>query len=417
MSESSHSIAAAADAVESGAVEAPLTPATALAAARQIEPWLVAVRRELHQHPELGLEERWTSGRIQELLTEIGVPFRAGLARTGVVGTIGGRSAGPAVALRADIDGLPLTDAKDVPYRSRVEGMMHACGHDVHTTVLLGAARILAGLGDELAGTVRLIFQPAEETVGGAELLIAEGVLEDPPVDAIFGLHVEPRLDVGKIGLHYGHRNAASDSLGLVIHGRAGHGAYPAGTVDAVVVAAHVVTALQTVVSRNVDPRRSAVVSFGTIHGGGQQNIVANRVELSGTVRTLDPETRELVLERVRRTAEGVAAGFGARAELEIEPGYDALINDDRMVEVVRANAAEMLGEDHLAVQPEPNMGVEDFAYYVQKVPGAFYSLGVRNEEKGIVHSVHHDRFDVDESCLAIGAAVQAMNALAVLRG
>ncbi len=242
-------------------------------------------------------------------------------------------------------------------------------------------------------------------------------MLDDPAVDAIFGLHVEPRIDAGKLGIHFGHRNAASDTLTLVIHGKAGHGAYPAGAVDAVVVAAHVVTALQTVVSRNVDSRRSAVVSFGTIHGGNQRNIVANRVELTGTVRTLDGETRELVLRRVRETAEGVAAGLGGRAELEVTPGYEALINDDRMVEIVRSNAAAMLGEDNVVLQREPNMGVEDFAYYLKEVPGAFFSLGVRNEERGIVHPVHHDHFDVDESCLAVGAAVQAANALSVLRG
>ena len=294
---------------------------------------------------------------------------------------------------------------------------MHACGHDVHTAILLGAARMLKGMEGDLPGTVKLIFQPAEETVGGARLLIEEGVLENPAVDAIFGLHVDPGRPVGVFGLHYGQRNASSDDLHIVIHGRAGHGAYPASAVDAIVAAAQVVTAIQTVISRNVDARDSAVVSFGIIQGGTQGNILADRVELTGTVRTLDPKTREHVLKRVRETAEGVAVGLGGSAEVNIEPSYDPLINDSTMVEVVRANAIDLSGEENVEVFPKPNMGVEDFGYYVSHVPGAFFSLGVRNEEKGIVNPVHHVLFDADENAMAYGAAVQVLNALAVLKG
>jgi amidohydrolase len=251
--------------------------------------------------------------------------------------------------------------------------------------------------------------------VGGAKLLIDEGVLEDPPVGAIFGLHVDPGLEVGTFGLRYGQRNASSDNLRLLIHGRSGHGAYPAGGVDAIVVAAQVVTALQSVVSRNVDARHSAVVSFGTIRGGTQGNILAHEVELVGTARSLDQTTRELVLRRVRETAEGIAESMGGRAEVEIEPSYDPLINDDAMVEVVRKSTTALVGSDKVEVIPRPNMGVEDFAYYVNRIPGAFFSLGVRNEEKGLVHPVHNVNFDVDENSLAFGAAAQVLNALSVL--
>jgi amidohydrolase len=353
-----------------------------LDAARAILPWMIEIRRDLHRHPELGLEEHRTASRVQERLDELGIEHVDGLAGTGVLGLIKGSAEGPVVALRADLDALPLQDAKDVPYRSQEPGKMHACGHDVHTAILLGAARILAERPGELPGTVKLIFQPAEETVGGAKLLIDEGVLEDPPVGAIFGLHVDPGLEVGTFGLRYGQRNASSDNLRLLIHGRSGHGAYPAGGVDAIVVAAQVVTALQSVVSRNVDARHSAVVSFGTIRGGTQGNILAHEVELVGTARSLDQTTRELVLRRVRETAEGIAESMGGRAEVEIEPSY---------------------------------MGVEDFAYYVNRIPGAFFSLGVRNEEKGLVHPVHNVNFDVDENSLAFGAAAQVLNALSVL--
>ena len=388
-----------------------------LAAARDILPWMTEIRRDLHQHPELGLEEHRTAKRVQETLDELGIEHIDGLAQTGVLGLIRGRGAGPTVALRADLDALPLQDAKDVPYRSRIDGKMHACGHDIHTSILLGAAKILKRMESDLAGTVKLIFQPAEETVGGARMLIEEGVLENPSVEAIFGLHVDPGRPVGVFGLHYGQRNASSDNLHIVIHGRAGHGAYPASAVDAIVAAAQVVTAVQTVVSRNVDARDSAVVSFGIIQGGTQGNILADRVELTGTVRTLDGHTRELVLHRIRETAEGVAAGLGASAEVNIDPSSDPLINDNRMVEVVRANAESRAGADHIEVFPKPNMGVEDFGYYVSHVPGAFFSIGVRNDARGIVHPVHHPGFDADEESMAYGAAIQVLNALAILNG
>jgi amidohydrolase len=397
------------------------SPAEILAAARQILPWMIEIRRDLHRHPELGLDEHRTSSRVQQLLDELGIGYRNGLAGTGVLGTLegtgNGDGAGPVVALRADLDALPLQDAKDVPYRSEIPGRMHACGHDVHTAILFGASRLLRDRLGSIAGTVKLIFQPAEETVGGAKLLIQEGVLDHPRVDAIFGLHVDPGMEVGTVGLKYGQRNASSDDLTIIVHGRSCHGAYPSAGVDAIVAAAQVVNALQTVVSRNVDARSSAVVTLGTIHGGTQGNIVSNRVEMIGTVRCLDQPTRDLVLRRVREIAEGVAQGFGARAEVIISPSYDPVVNHDPMVDVVRSSARRLVGDDHVVIFERPNMGVEDFGYYLSHVPGAFYSLGVRNEARGIVHPVHHERFDADEEAMAYGAALQVMNVLAVMAG
>lgn len=384
-------------------------------AAEAILPWMVEIRRDLHQHPELGLEEHRTARQVQVRLNELGIEHVDGIGGTGVLGLIRGGEEGPAVALRADLDALPLTDAKDVPYKSQVPGRMHACGHDFHTAVLLGAARLLAERRRELPGTVKLLFQPAEETVGGARLLIEAGVLENPRVQAIFGLHVDAGLPVGQVGLRYGQRNASSDNLVITIHGRSSHAAYPSGGVDSIVVAAQVITGLQSVVSRNVDARDSAVITLGTIEGGTQGNIVASRVRMVGTVRCLNQSIRELVLRRVRETAEGIASGLGARAEVEIEPSYDPLVNDDAMVDVVRECARRLLGPENVVVVGRPNMGVEDFAFYLSHVPGAFYALGVRNEQAGIVHPVHHELFDADERALAIGAALQVLNALAVL--
>jgi amidohydrolase len=388
-----------------------------LAAASRLLPWMVEIRRDLHRHPELGYEERRTSAQVRARLDELGIEHRDGLAETGVLGLVRGAARGRAkvVALRADLDALPLQDEKDTPYRSQAPGRMHACGHDAHTAILLGAARLLAERSGDFDGLVKLIFQPAEETAGGARRMIAAGVLDDPAVDAIFGLHVDPGLETGRVGLRYGQRNASADALRVVIHGRSAHGAYPSGGVDAIVAAAQVVTALQSVVSRNLDARDSAVVTIGVIQGGSQRNILASRVELQGTVRCLAPQVRELVLRRLRETAEGVAAAMGARAEVEIEATNEPLINDDAMLEIVRRNASDLLGEDRVVTVPRAGMGSEDFGEYLARSPGAFYSLGVRNEATGIVHPLHSERFDVDESALAIGAALQAANALAVL--
>jgi amidohydrolase len=376
---------------------------------------MIEIRRDLHENPELGLEEHRTNGKVRSLLDEMGIEYEDGLGGTGILGLIRGTGEGKVVALRADMDGLPIQDDKDVPYASKIPGTMHACGHDVHTTVLLGAARFLAGKRDSFAGTVKLLFQPAEETVGGAKLLIAAGALENPRVDAIFGLHVDPSLEVGEVGLHYGQRNASSDDLKIIVHGKAAHAAYPALGIDAIVAAAHVITALQSIVSRSVDAREAAVVSLGTIHGGTQSNIVADEVELIGTVRCLNQPTRALVLERIRETAEAVAHALGARAEVRIEPSYDPVVNDGDMVEIVKENSRSLLGDDSAVIFERSLMGVEDFGYYLSEVPGAFYSVGVRNESRGIVHPVHNGLFDVDESAMPIGVALQVLNALAVL--
>lgn len=383
--------------------------------AQEIWPWLIEVRRNFHQYPEIGLEEFRTQEQVMRYLDEMGIPYTKS-AGTGIVGLIQGGRPGATVALRGDMDALPILEAEDREYRSKIPGKMHACGHDAHMTCLLGAARILNTYKAELAGNVKLFFQPAEETVGGALPMIKEGVLENPKVDAVFGLHVSSDIPAGHIGVKYGQMNASSDDLSIIVRGENGHGAYPHSGRDAIVIAAHVITALQTIVSRNVDPRRAAVITIGMISGGTANNILAQEVKLTGTIRTLEPSVREQVKERIQEVAALTARALGGEAEVTYEEGYTSLINNDALVDLVKRNGEELLGEQHVRVNELPNMGVEDFAYFAESVPGAFFHLGVRNEETGCVYPVHHPNFDLDERSLAVGAAMQALNTLVYLK-
>ncbi|WNC16149.1 M20 family metallopeptidase [Brevibacillus brevis] len=383
--------------------------------AQEMLPWLTSVRRDFHQYPELGMEEFRTQEKIIGYLEEIGIPFYKA-AGTGVVGLIQGGLPGAAVALRGDMDALPIDEVNDTAYRSKIGGKMHACGHDAHMTCLLGAARILSEHKELLPGTVKLFFQPAEETVGGALPMIREGVLENPRVEACFGLHVSPELPVGKIAVKYGQMNASSDDLHITVRGENGHGAYPHKGRDAIVIAAHVITALQTIVSRNVDPREAAVITLGVISGGTAGNILAREVKLTGTIRTLDKLVRASVKQRVREVAELTAKSLGGEATVELEEGYTSLINNKAMVDLVKRCGETMLGAEQVRVNDFPMMGVEDFAFFAEHVPSAFYHLGVRNEAAGCTYPVHHPLFDLDESSLAVGAAMQAFNAWTFLQ-
>ncbi|KQL55366.1 peptidase M20 [Heyndrickxia shackletonii] len=380
-----------------------------------ILPWLVEVRRDFHAYPEFGMEEFRTKDKICEYLDEMDIPYQAGIANTGVVGLIQGEQDGKTVALRADMDALPILEKNDIPYKSTVDGKMHACGHDAHMTVLLGAAKLLQENKHLLKGNVKLLFQPAEETVGGAEPMIKEGALENPKVDAVFGLHVDPAIPVGKIGVKYGQMNASSDTITITVKGKNAHGAYAYMGKDAIVIAAGVISALQTIVSRSVDARESAVISIGTIHGGTQGNIVADEVKLVGTVRTLTPEIRRGVLQKLEETVTYVAKGLGGEAVLSVEPGYTSLINNDEMVDIVKESGEALIGKENVNLLSRPSLGVEDFAFFAKAVPGAFFRLGVRNDEKGIVHDVHTPFFNIDEKSLKIGVAMQVWNVFSFL--
>ncbi|MFZ5966051.1 MAG: M20 metallopeptidase family protein [Bacillota bacterium] len=383
--------------------------------AEALKDWLMEVRRDFHMHPELGMEEIRTRDKIAGYLEEMGIPYQIGIAKTGIVGLIKGKEPGRTVALRADMDALPMVDEKDVPYKSQLEGKMHACGHDAHMTILLGTARVLNEMKDNIKGNIKLLFQPAEESVGGAEKMIQQGAMENPKVDVVFGLHVSPEIPVGKIGVKYGQMNAASDAITIDLYGTSCHGAYPHGGIDAIVMAGQIITALQTIVSRVADPRDSAVVSIGVIKGGTASNIIANHVEMKGTVRTLLPSTREKVINTIQKIVTQVAEAMGGTGKVTRSEGYCALINDDRMVDLVRENGKELLGNQNVEELSAASLGVEDFAFFLKEAPGAFFRVGCRNEERGIIYDGHSTLFDIDEGCLPIGVMMQVKNVLTVL--
>lgn len=345
--------------------------------AGSVSEWATGCRRHLHQHPELSYQEQATSEFIAAELRQLGYEPQTGIGGYGIKAVLqGDKGPGRTIALRADIDALPIKEQTGLPFASVTDGVMHACGHDVHTAVLLGAARALKELQSELRGQVVLIFQPGEESApGGASLMIKDGVLENPHVDAIFGLHVLPAMTVGRMAFGDGPRMAAPDEFDLTIHGKGGHGAHPYATVDPVYVACQVVNALQGVVSRNINPFDPVVLTVGSIHSGSKHNIIPGEAVLQGTVRTMSQTVREQVLHRLREVADGVCAAHGATAALHVRTGYPVLVNSPAETHLARAAATSALGASSVSVM-EPSMGAEDFAFYLQERPGSFGRLG-----------------------------------------
>ncbi len=368
---------------------------------------LIEVRRKLHRIPETAFEEVQTSKFIQNKLTEYGIPFEV-VAKTGVVGLIKGGKQGKTVLLRADIDGLPITEEAAVDYKSEIDGHMHACGHDIHTTCLLGAAKLLNDIKSELCGNVKLVFQPAEEGVGGALPMINDGVMENPHVDAAFALHVEPMEEVGNIQIRDGAIMASPDDFELTVHGVGGHGAYPHTCVDPIVTASMIVNAYQTIVSRHFDPMTPAVVSVCSFNAGSCTNVIPDSAHLTGTARSLDKQTREKLMYLLEKIAVDTAASMGAKCEFEFKPLYPPTINSKAMNKIV-TGAAEKLDIVKNVVELESaSMAGEDFAYFIERVPGAYFKLGVGNKAKGINYPIHSPKFTADESALPIGAALMA---------
>lgn len=378
-------------------------------AAAAAVPATVATRRHLHQFPELSFEEFETQKFLASRLKEIGIPFRE-IAGTGLLAEIsGGGGSRPTIALRADIDALPILEKNEVEYASANSGVMHACGHDVHASSLMGAAEILQGIRHQLAGKVRLLFQPGEEKLpGGATLMIKDGALADPVPAAIFGQHVHPPLEAGKVGFRPGIYMASTDELFLKVKGRGGHGAMPHTAVDPIVITAHIITAVQQLISRNTDPTLPAVITFGHIASdGGATNVIPNSVTLQGTMRTLNETWRKELQEKLRTLVVDMASAMGGQAELRINHGYPFLKNDEHLTRWAFAEAQAFLGEENVVELPIRMTG-EDFAFYTHHLPACFYRLGIRNEARGITSSVHTDTFDVDEKCLETGPGLMA---------
>ena len=382
--------------------------------AKRIAEVVVEIRRDLHRHPELGFQEVRTAKKISEFLSERGIEHRTGVAETGVLATIRGDGPGRSVALRADMDALPIEEKTENPARSETSGVMHACGHDGHVAILLGAAEVLHRTRKEFAGTIRLAFQPAEEGLGGAVPLLEQGALEDPKAEAAFALHIWNSTPAGQIAIAPGPVMAAADEFSITVLGRGGHGSQPQATIDPVVVAAQIVSALQSVVNRNIDPLDPAVLTIASIHGGTAHNVIPAEVQLAGTIRSFRPEVREALIARLHAVAEGTAGAFGARAEVRIGSGYPVTENHVQMTDFARTVAVETVGAANV-IHPRPVMGAEDFSYFLKKVPGCMVFLGSSNIARGMSHPHHSALFDFDESCLPIGVELMSRLALSYL--
>ena len=367
---------------------------------------LVATRRDVHAHPELKYEETRTAALVDERLRGLGYATETGVGKTGVVTVLEGSAPGPCVLLRADMDALPLQEQNDVPYASTHAGIMHACGHDGHVAMALGAARILQRVERPARGSIKLIFQPAEEGGNGAVAMIEDGVLESPKVDAAFGIHLWNHLEVGKVAIVDGPFMASVDEFVIRVRGVGGHGAMPHEARDPVLAAAHVVTALQQIASRNVSPMGSVVVTIGAIHGGEAFNIIPDVVELRGTARSFDEDTWAALPEQIERVVQGTVAAFDCTAEIDLERMMRPTINDPAMAELVREVARDVVGPENIV--EERTMAGEDFAEIIARVPGCYFFVGSRNEAEGKVHPHHSPHFDIDEGALPIGARMLA---------
>ena len=384
---------------------------------------MVKVRRVIHENPELGDEEFETSKFIKNFLMENGIEFSE-IINTGVVATIYNDKENiknKTVATRADIDALPIFEENEVEYKSKNIGKMHACGHDAHTAIQLGVAKVLAENKDKWHGTARFFFQPAEETSGGSDRMIKAGALEfekekDRKIDAFFALHMAPEIELGKIGLKYGKAHASSARIHLTINGVSAHAALPHKGIDAILIGAKVMEYLQSIVSRRIDPREEAVITIGAFNGGFADNVVCDKVEMKGTARTMSEETRTFIIETLERDLPKFVEALGGTANVDIVRGYAPVINNDEMTERVENNIVDLYGKDALELIKQPRMDVEDVSYFLNEIPGCFFRLGTRVEEKGLIYDLHHPKFNIDEKSLKIGMGLQLKNILEYLK-
>lgn len=379
---------------------------------------LVAVRRDLHEHPELAFQEVRTASIVADKLNQLGYEVQTGVGKTGVVGVIeGGNPTDKPITLllRFDMDALPIHEQADVPFKSQYDGKMHACGHDAHTSIGLGVAELMAKYRDRWGGVAKFVFQPAEEIVGGAKAMIADGVLESPKPDRTLSMHVWSNKDVGKVAMPDGPSMAAADRLEIVVRGRGTHGAHPHQGIDPIVAAAQIITALQTIVARNIDPLDQGVVTVGSIHGGSAANIIPDTVELKGTIRAFKEEVMQMMRERIRAIAEGVAQGMGVEVSVSFEPSsVPATSSQPAMAEIVRGVARELVGAENV-ITDHRTMGAEDASYFLQAAPGAYVFVGAGNESKGWTEPHHSPRFQIDEDSLPLSVALVTASAVRML--
>jgi hippurate hydrolase len=385
------------------------------ALARELAPAFIEIRHHIHSHPELSFEEYATSAFIRQKLDEFGVSYRANVAGTGIIALIEGRNPSKrTIAIRADIDALPIQEANNVPYKSKNEGVMHACGHDVHTTCVLGATKILQQLKDEFEGTIKVLFQPGEEKhPGGASLMIKDGALENPRPDAILGMHVQPSMETGKLGFRAGKYMASADEIYITIKGKGGHAAQPHLTTDTILVASHLVVSLQQIISRNNDPFSPSVLSICAFNGGHTTNVIPSEVKLMGTFRAMDETWRFKAHELIKKQATELAHAMGAGIDIDILVGYPTLYNNETVTAQARSLAENYLGTEHVE-DTEVRMGAEDFAFYSQVIPACFFRLGTGNKARGITSGVHTPTFDIDEHAIEIGMGAMAYLAMSI---
>lgn len=391
----------------------------------------IQIRRRLHQLAELSTLEYETGHYLMELLNQWNIPYEYPVAETGLIATIEGQSTShviptvtakqtpgiagmdssihtpKVIALRADMDALPIFESPVCPYASQNPGVMHACGHDAHMTIALGVAKFFKENEKNFSGCIRIFFQPAEETIGGASRMIQEGCMQHPKVDYVLGLHVAPYLETGTIQVKYDKFYAASDEISILLHGKSCHGAYPDQGIDTIAMAAQFISSLQTIVSRNASPLDQCVLTLGTIRGGTAHNIIADTVELTGALRTTSPDTREYVKKLLQQQLSGICHAFGGSGTLTVTPGYDALINTNTLVDLLIDTAIPILGKENILFKESPGMGVEDFSHFLKEAPGVFYHLGCGNKKKGITAPLHSPNFALDEDSLALGIYLQ----------
>ena len=383
----------------------------------EIYPQIVAYRRKIHQNPELSGEEVQTSQFVLKSLEEMGIPCRR-IAGNGVIATIiGTGKKNMTLAIRADMDALPITEDTGLPYASRTPGVMHACGHDMHTAILLGTASILNSMKKNIPGNIKLLFQPAEETTGGAAAMINEGCLESPRVDAVLGLHVSETVPLGNIELRHGVMNAATSEFQLKIIGKSCHGAHPEGGIDAIVIAGSIISTLQTIVTRNLDPTEPLIITVGKIQGGTKENVIAGEVTMSGTLRSLDFEHRDFAKKRMIAICNGIASAYGGRCEITFDDNYPPLVNDSRLITLMSKIGDKLIGPEHVSFRPSPSLGADDFAFFCQEVPSVYFNIGCTDFEKGTPAPAHNEKFNPEEEAMKYGVMMEVLGVLEMMEG